>query len=183
MRKAWFAIVVVFAFILAGCSSQTQKAAPNVGQAVQEKPEEQKAQEVGKAVETGKVTEEEFKEAKECELKEFPDIHFAFDKYDLNEKAKRILTEIAEYLKKCPEITVTIEGNCDERGSNEYNLALGWKRANEAKKFLVALGVDPSRIITISYGEEKPICFEHNEACWAKNRRDHFVFCKGTCSR
>lgn len=122
-------------------------------------------------------------EQKVCELKEFPNIHFAFDRYDLNDEAKRILTQIADYMKQCPDLILTIEGHCDERGSNEYNLALGWKRANEAKRFLVALGVDPNRIITVSYGEERPLCFEHNEACWAKNRRDHFVFCRGECLR
>ncbi len=123
----------------------------------------------------------ESKAPAQCAVKEFPSIHFAFDRYDLNDEAKKILTDIANYMKECPNVTLLIEGNCDERGSNEYNLALGWKRANEAKKFLVSLGVDPSRIVTVSYGEERPICYEHNETCWAKNRRDDFVFCVGKC--
>jgi peptidoglycan-associated lipoprotein len=75
----------------------------------------------------------------------------------------------------CCDATVTIEGHCDERGTNAYNMALGQRRADAAKDFLVNLGVDATRLTTISYGEEQPVDYGHNEEAWAKNRRDHFV--------
>ncbi len=103
------------------------------------------------------------------------DIHFEFDSYTLSEEAKEILGAVAEYLHQHPNLTIRIEGNCDERGSTRYNLALGEKRANAAKEYLGYLGIDASRIDTVSYGEEKPLCTEHTEECWAKNRRDHIV--------
>lgn len=110
-----------------------------------------------------------------CNVKDFPMIHFDFDKYDLKPQSKEVLTKIAEVMKKCPNMVLTIEGHCDEWGSREYNIALGWKRANEAKKFLVNLGVDEKRIKTVSFGKERPLCVEHNPTCWAKNRRDQFI--------
>lgn len=103
------------------------------------------------------------------------DIHFAFDSYELTEEAKQILQEKANFLKRYPIVTVTIEGHCDERGTNEYNLALGERRAHSAWQYLVNLGIEPNRMTTISYGEEKPIAFGHDEESWAKNRRAHFV--------
>ena len=103
------------------------------------------------------------------------DIHFDFDKYDLKPEARATLKELANFLLEHPEYRVRIEGHCDERGTEEYNLALGEKRANAAKDYLVSLGVSPDRIDTISYGENRPLCTEHNESCWWRNRRDHFV--------
>ncbi|RMF93895.1 MAG: peptidoglycan-associated lipoprotein Pal [Candidatus Schekmanbacteria bacterium] len=103
------------------------------------------------------------------------DVFFAFDRYDLSEMAKKKLEKNAEVLKKNPSVNVLIEGHCDERGTVEYNLVLGEKRANAAKEYLVNLGVDSSRIDTISYGEERPFDPGHNEIAWAKNRRAHFV--------
>ena len=103
------------------------------------------------------------------------DVYFEFDKSTLTPVAQETLNRIAESLRKFPNITVTIEGNCDERGTNEYNLALGDRRAESAKAFLVQLGIEASRLTTISYGEERPVCTEHTEECWAKNRRDHFA--------
>ena len=81
----------------------------------------------------------------------------------------------AAWLRANANVTVTIEGHCDERGTNEYNLALGDRRADSAKAFLVDLGIAASRLTTISYGEERPLCTQKTEECWAKNRRDHFV--------
>ncbi len=105
-------------------------------------------------------------------------IYFDFDKYDLKPPAKVTLRQKADFLKKNPQYSVRIEGHCDERGTNEYNLALGERRANAAKKFLMALGVSESRITTISYGEERPVDPRHNEEAWAKNRRDEFKLIK-----
>lgn len=103
------------------------------------------------------------------------DIHFAFDKSVLTSTAQEILKKKAEWLKDNPDNTVVIEGHCDERGTTEYNIALGERRALAAKVFLTDLGIDSSRLSTISYGEERPVDPSHNEEAWAKNRRAHFV--------
>lgn len=103
------------------------------------------------------------------------DINFEFDRYDLSPDMRAILKSHAAWLKANPQVKVEIEGHCDERGTNEYNLALGAKRAESAKRYLMDLGISPSTLSTISYGEELPLCKEQNETCWAKNRRAHFV--------
>jgi peptidoglycan-associated lipoprotein len=101
-------------------------------------------------------------------------IHFDFDKYVLTPKSMMILDEKAMYLREHPEVRVLVEGHCDERGTNEYNLALGDRRANSAKSYLIKSGVSESRITTISYGEEQPQCMQHAESCWWRNRRAQF---------
>lgn len=107
---------------------------------------------------------------------EIGDIHFDYDKYDVRQDDLPTLKKVASYLQKYPKLRVIIEGHCDERGTNEYNFALGQKRADSAKQYLITLGIISSRIDIISYGEEKPLCTEQNESCWQKNRRAHFVF-------
>jgi len=102
------------------------------------------------------------------------DINFDFDKYDIRPGDAKILDANASWLKGNSNL-VLIEGHCDERGTNEYNLALGERRAKAAMNYLVSQGVQANRITIISYGEERPLCTEHNEACWAKNRRAHFL--------
>ena len=98
-------------------------------------------------------------------------VFFDFDKYDLKQEARTTLERQAFWLRKYPSSTVTIEGHCDERGTREYNLALGERRANSVKDYLVALGVDEGRITTISYGKERPVAFGSNDEAWAQNRR------------
>jgi len=107
---------------------------------------------------------------------EIRDIHFDFDRYEIRHEDIPTLKKVAAILQKYSNIKVLIEGHCDERGTNEYNFALGQKRANSAKQYLITLGVPSSKMEIISYGEEKPLCTEQNEACWQKNRRAHFVF-------
>ncbi len=102
-------------------------------------------------------------------------IFFDFDKYDIRPGDAEILKENAALLKKFPNIKIQIEGHCDERGTNEYNLALGERRASSTKQYLINLGISKDRISTISYGEERPFDPGHNEEAWAKNRRAHFV--------
>lgn len=116
---------------------------------------------------------------KEAELGPLRDVNFDFDRYDLRPDAREILKKHATWLKANPQARVQIEGHCDERGTNEYNLALGAKRAESVKLFLVALGISPGRLSTISYGEELPLCKEQNEACWGRNRRAHFIIRTG----
>ena len=103
------------------------------------------------------------------------DIYFDFDKSTLTPAAQDNLMKKAAWLRANPNAAVTIEGHCDERGTNEYNLALGDRRADSAKAFLVDLGIAASRLTTVSYGEERPVCSQHDEECWSKNRRANFV--------
>jgi len=100
---------------------------------------------------------------------------FDYDKADLRPDAKDALNADAEFLKKWATLKVTVEGHCDERGTREYNMALGQRRAGAAKDYLASLGVEASRLLSISYGKERPFCTDHNEDCWQKNRRAHFV--------
>ena len=103
------------------------------------------------------------------------DVFFDFDKYDIRAADAKTLDANASWLKSNPNHLVLIEGHCDERGTNEYNLALGERRAKSTMNYLVSQGVQANRITIISYGEERPQCTEKTEACWAKNRRAHFL--------
>ncbi len=103
------------------------------------------------------------------------DAFFDYDQSDLREDARSVLAGDAQWLKKHATVQVLIEGHCDERGTAAYNLALGDRRANAAKEYLISLGIDGSRLRTVSYGKERPFCTEANESCWQKNRRAHLV--------
>lgn len=108
-------------------------------------------------------------------LYEMTDIHFDYDTYNLKAEDREILKNHAEWLNKNQKVKIMIEGHCDERGTAEYNLALGERRALEAKNYIVKLGVVEKRVSTVSYGKERPLDPGHNETAWAKNRRDRFV--------
>ena len=110
--------------------------------------------------------------------REVQDAYFDFDKSDIRPDARSALTKTADFFKSYPQVRVVVEGHCDERGTREYNLALGERRAQAAKNVLVALGIPAARLSTISYGKERPFCNEHNEECWQQNRRGHFVMAK-----
>ena len=103
------------------------------------------------------------------------DAYFDYDKADLRPDVRAALSKTAEFLKSNPGIKVTVEGHCDERGSTEYNLGLGVRRADSVKQYIVSLGVSADRVNTTSFGKEKPFCTESNEGCWQQNRRGHFV--------
>src|SRR3954453_12428954 len=98
-------------------------------------------------------------------------VYFGYDRYDLSAEAQSQLQKEAAWLQQYPQHTVTVEGHCDERGTREYNLALGERRANSIANYLTALGLDKGRVSTISYGKERPICTDSNESCWSQNRR------------
>jgi peptidoglycan-associated lipoprotein len=106
------------------------------------------------------------------------DAFFDFNKADIRPDARDALTKDAEFLRSYSTVHITIEGHCDERGSTEYNLGLGQRRAQASKNYLVSLGISADRIDTVSWGKERPFCTESNEACWQQNRRGHFVMAK-----
>ncbi len=109
-------------------------------------------------------------------------VHFDYDKSDIKDDDRGTLQRQAAWLQKYPQVRVTVQGNCDERGTREYNLALGARRANAVKEYLVSIGVSGARVDTISYGKEKPVCTESTEDCWAQNRRGVTVISSGGAS-
>jgi peptidoglycan-associated lipoprotein len=164
--------------IIASCASETAKK-PDTFHSLQS-PVSQEKSPAGKS--SGSASQSQagssldaHREGKGMATGPLKEILFDFDSYDLTPQARSVLQANAEWLKANPSTTVEIEGHCDERGTTEYNLALGAKRARAALDFLVSLGISPTRIKTTSYGEELPSCKESNENCYEKNRRDRFV--------
>ncbi len=157
-----------------GCPKKTDVASsPEAGQA-----EKVTAPGSGQAATAGGQTAAATEGANEksgASSRELKSIYFDFNQPFIRSDAKSVLEANAAWLKANPKVNVRIEGNCDERGTVEYNQALGQRRDASAKKYLTALGISAKRITLISYGKEKPICSEHDEACWQKNRRDDFV--------
>jgi len=163
-------LLVVSGLLLGGCGCFQQQmrgeqAPPKGSEAKVTSPEGKTAIPITKGAEG----------ATPASIVELKDVNFDFDKYNIREKDAAILKGDTPWFKNNISKKVRIEGNCDERGTVEYNLALGQKRADSTKNFLMNLGIDGKLIQTVSYGKEKPICPEHNEGCWAKNRRAHFV--------
>ena len=179
-------ICVLVMFVTGGCAKKPVKKA-EVGKPViteekavaeeQQAPiEDQTAKE--RAVREQALKERALKELAAKELAALVDIHFDFDKFNLKPEARDILEQHADWLLEHKDYNLVIEGHCDERGTTEYNLALGERRASATQKYLTDLGVDETRLKTISYGEERPLDPRHNEEAWAKNRRAHFVLKK-----
>jgi peptidoglycan-associated lipoprotein len=125
-----------------------------------------------KAEEARRAADEAFRKAADQAL---VDIHFDLDKSTIKEADKVVLQDIAAFMAKYPKVRIQVEGNADERGTVEYNLALGAQRADAAITYLGALGIPSGRFVSISYGKEKPVCTEADESCWHRNRRDHFA--------
>ena len=121
------------------------------------------------------VVEEHKPSLDELFLREVRDAYFDLDKADIRPDAREALTKTAEFLRNYPSIKVTIEGHCDERGSTEYNLALGVRRADAVKQYITSQGISADRISTVSFGKEKPFCMQSTEDCYQQNRRGHFV--------
>ncbi len=173
-KKLWISLAL--AFVIPGLLFTVSCAPKAVGPepAVAAVAEEEDA---AKAAAEEAAAEEAARKAKmdTTELFLYEEIYFEFDKSDLLAESQEVLRSKAEFLKDNSDAMVIIEGHCDERGTNEYNLALGDRRASSAKAFLVNLGIAGSRLTCISYGEERPADPGHNEAAWAKNRRAHFA--------
>lgn len=164
-------IAVVFASLLiAACASSPKAVSPQVSQ-----PADTNA---SAAVSTSSVDTAEIESKKlaaEIQALQKQSIYFDFDKSDIKPEFKDVIVKQAEFIKEHKNDVVTVEGNCDERGSTEYNVALGDRRANSARKSLELLGVPDAQIKTVSLGEEKPRLTCHEEKCWKENRRDDFV--------
>ena len=185
MRKKWMSCLIALAFVCTSMLLITSCAKKQVKVSKAVKPTAEAV-----VVEEAKGETEAERQARLRELEkaqrlaaeilafESESIYFDFDKSDLKANAKANLKKKANWLQKNPSFSVRIAGNCDERGTQEYNLALGERRAYSAKKFLLALGISGNRISTISYGEENPADPGHNEKAWAKNRRDDFELSK-----
>ena len=190
-RRLALLLVVPGLMFAASCAKKPVVSEPAMIPAAEEEAEaerlaaEEEARAAQKALEERRLREERIRqEARErrereemAERERFvnEDIYFEFDKSRLLPEAKEILSRKAKWLRANPDFSVVVEGHCDERGTNEYNMALGDRRAQSAKTFLVDMGIASGRLTTISYGEEKPVCPRHDEEAWAKNRRTHFV--------
>ena len=179
-------ILMLGLFALYGCPKKTETSAtPEEQPKAMEKSPEAAAAEAAKAEEERKAAEAaaaakaaEEEKAREAAAKKeegLQPVYFDFDKSFIRDDARSVMKANAAYLKANPKVKIKIEGNCDERGTIEYNQALGQRRAQSAKKYLVDLGIKASRISLISYGKEKPICNESTEDCWQRNRRDDLV--------
>lgn len=184
MKKFW--IVFLFAAIVAsGCQKKiaTKPDTPAAGQQEGTAMSQQPAEKMEKVTEE-KVTGIESRDlgAKAYMEREgmFQDILFDYDKYEIRDTYKPVLQSIASWMTKNSGSRLSVEGHCDDRGTNEYNLALGDRRAKAVKDYLLTLGVPAARIDTLSYGEEKPACNQQTEECWTQNRRAHFVVLEKT---
>lgn len=174
--------VLVSAALIAGCS-QPYRVASQTDQADLAKQQQgtDQAGSTKRGAET--ITERDMTSAQQAESQrmirelqqKMRDVYFDYDSSAIREDGRTVLKDVAAALGKARSVKVVVEGHCDDRGTAEYNLALGEKRAHAAKEYLIALGIPSSRIETISYGKEKQICSSATEECWAKNRRAHFT--------
>lgn len=186
-KRLWLSIVLVVLIVPAmlfttSCAKKavTGTSASKMAQdeAARQAAEKAKQEELARkhALEEQRLKEQAAQKAQEARQQfENAMVHFAFDSSELDATAQDILRQKAAWLRANPDANIIIQGNCDERGTVEYNLALGDRRARSAKEFLKNLGIAASRMTTISYGEERPLDPAHNEQAWAKNRRDQFV--------
>ncbi len=165
-----FTLIVVTLGLVAGCSRKKPPETEDRGrtQPVVDTPDAGAAER--------RAAEEAARRARENALASIREpIYFDFDQSDLRPEAREVLNRKAEALRSYPDLRIRIEGHCDERGTVEYNLALGERRADAARMYLIDLGIDSDRMNTVSYGEERPAADGHNEAAWQLNRRDEFV--------
>ncbi len=171
-------ILLLSAFTLWGCPKNTEvSSAPETVKSAATPTQGQNEEMKGTAA-TGTEANTGAKETASTAAAGLQPVLFDFNASVLRDDARRILKEDAAWLKAHPQAAIRIEGNCDERGTKEYNLALGQRRAAAAKKFLAGLGIPAKRMSLISYGKEKPVCTAGDEACWQKNRRDDLVAVK-----
>jgi peptidoglycan-associated lipoprotein len=178
-KQSIFLVLMIFAFIAATSACSKKNVPPPPGSGAP-------GQEYG-APAGGPMDEARWRELginSEAEKREFldkakafenQDVYFDYDAYTLTEPAKKVLDEKIAFLKRFPKVAVTVEGHCDERGTTEYNIALGERRAHAAQQYILSSNSSNLKLTTVSYGKERPIATGHDEASWAKNRRAHFV--------
>lgn len=173
-RALWPIIVLSLVLFMAGCA---KKGVEQVEEVTPPPSQETAAPGMDMTMPGTEQVEVTEQAAMDAEIANFQDkdIYYDFDKFNLTPDARKILAEKASFLNVHPEIKIKVEGHCDERGTREYNLALGERRAKAAMDYLIFLGINPMRISTISYGEERPLDPGHNEEAWTKNRRAHFL--------
>jgi peptidoglycan-associated lipoprotein len=175
-RSAWSAVVTVaaFAVVLSGCPKKPQVAVQTAG--VQEtQPAPSTTQPVEDVTQPSAVEESPMPAPAAQPATGLADVYFDFDRSDITPAGRTALEQNAKWLLGRGNAQVRVEGHADERGTNEYNIALGERRAQAVKRVLVALGVSAANVSTVSYGEEQPACREHDESCWQKNRRAHLA--------
>jgi len=178
VKKILLISVSAALLLLTGCSQKT----PEVDMTKKEQPQVQKSEPVTTNTNTTQTVDENNDNDISYRIAQLEQkvkiIHFDFDKYNIREDQKPLVNEDASLINsdEAKDFSVKLEGNCDEWGSDEYNYALGLKRAKSVKTALTALGVNPGRLMIISYGKSNPVCEEHTKACWAKNRRVEFKF-------
>ena len=168
-------VLLVGLVLLWGCPKKTETATSSEAQPQTMKSASQTVTSDGMQSQTQTMKSEESNEKGGVTAKGLKPVYFDFDKSFIRADAKAVMKVNVEWLKANAKTKIKIEGNCDERGTKEYNQALGQRRAANAKKYLTDMGISASRISLISYGKEKPICTESTEECWQKNRRDDFV--------
>jgi peptidoglycan-associated lipoprotein len=182
-KKVWIGLVMVMVIPVLVLTVSCAKKSVQTETATTTQPTGDESAMQAEPEETGRQLDEEAM-AKEAAQREMmaaknlflnEDIYFEFDSSALLFMAQEVLKQKAQWMRDNPNVSVVVEGHCDERGTPEYNLALGDRRANSVKAFLVDLGIREYRLTTISYGEERPVDMGHNEEAWAKNRRAHFV--------
>ena len=179
----WMMVVPMMAVVLLGCPKKQPATQPEEIQVDTEDMSEVPEEEIAPA--PTMTTEDPVAEDLPSDVEELNqylrdrgligDVYFDFDQAELRPEAREQLSRNAAWLRDNPDYAAQIEGHCDERGTNEYNLALGEDRATSTQSYLVSLGVESGRLSTISYGEERPVCTESNESCWQRNRRAHFI--------
>jgi peptidoglycan-associated lipoprotein len=202
MKKSLVLFVVLICFLLTGCAKKGTVKEDAAGKKSEQgstlgtdRTEKEQADARTREMELAKRREEEARKARDkaefekglvakrepgiegdiLESKALKDIHFDFDKHDIRPSDAEILKANAALLSRYPKVKIQVEGHCDERGTSEYNLALGERRASSAKTYLLTLGIPADRVSTISYGKEKPVDPAHTEQAWEKNRRAHTI--------
>ncbi len=169
-------VLLASAFVLWGCPKKAEVTSAPEAQKEAAQKEESKAESVREApVPEAPPVREEVREHATAAPTGLKPIYFDFDKSFIRSDAKAVMDANAKWLRSNPAVKIRIEGNCDERGTKEYNQALGQRRAAAAKKYLTDMGISAKRISLISYGKENQVCGEHAEECWQKNRRDDFM--------
>jgi peptidoglycan-associated lipoprotein len=178
------ALALLFLPLVAACKAKPREPEPAAPPSVEMKEEEVREPEQARPFQEARPAEEPIRARPSAEADDYnrqgvlKTIYFDFDQYNIKDEFKQTLRQNADWIRDHPEFNVVIEGHCDERGTNEYNLALGDRRAGSTRQYLTSLGVPANRLRTITYGEERPAVNGHDESAWSRNRRAQFLIVK-----